>query len=147
MIQNRRSIRTSFYLVALLTCASGCEPSDEPSDDDEGGVDEPAIVGEYTDEFGEMHVIDATTWTFAGSVFHIDQWDNEAMFLIAQNDEDNTFSPGLWSRFDWVEEGIHTYYCQSVYDGATLEAALAGSANRDDLMLGCGGFAWTNLTP
>jgi hypothetical protein len=145
-IQNRRSLSfTSIYLVVLLTCASGCEPSDEG--DDEGTVDELVIAGEYTDEWGDTHTIDEVVWTNSGGVWHIEQWDNEAMFLVAHNDEANMFSPGLYSRFDWVWSGDDLYYCQSVFDGATLEAALAGSANRDDLALGCGGFAWTNLTP
>lgn len=154
-------------LAALLTLGSGCDGDDEGDDevaeatdtdtddtgedtDDTGtdtGDDVLDIVGEYTDEWGDMHTIDAASWTNAAGVFHIDQWDDEAMWLVAQNDEANEFSPGLWSRFDWVWSNDDLYYCQSVFDGETVEVALAGSANGDDIMLGCGGFAWTSLTP
>lgn len=154
-------------LAVLLTLASGCEGDDAGDDevaddgtddtgtddtgtDDTGtdtGDDAPDIVGEYTDEFGDTHTIDAATWTNAAGVFHIDQWDDTEMWLVAQNDAANEYSPELWSRFDWVWSGDDLYYCQSVFDGATVEAALAGSANHDDIAMGCGGFAWTNMTP
>jgi hypothetical protein len=145
-----RSIRVHFtkcfYVAALLTFASGCEPNEEDAGD-EGTDDTLDIAGEYTDEFADTHTIDETTWTNSAGVFHVEQWDDEAMFLVAQNDDANQFSPGLWSRFDWTWSGDELYYCQSVFDGADLDAALGGSANRDELMTGCGGFAWTNLTP
>jgi hypothetical protein len=140
-------IRLMLVLATTLTLASGC-PSDSGDDEADEGADEaPDIVGEYTDEFGDTHTIDATSWTNSAGVFHIEQWDDEAMWLVAENDEANTYSPGLWSRFDWAWSGDVLYYCQSVFDGATVDAALAGSANADDLTMGCGGFAWTNLTP
>jgi hypothetical protein len=155
----RHHAMKSFSFAAVLFLASGCEgddagdevaEADTGTDDtgtDETGDDAPDLAGMYTDEFGDTHTIDAATWTNAAGVFHIDQWDDTAMWLVAQNDAANEFSPELWSRFDWVSSGDDLYYCQSVFDGATVEAALAGSANHDDIMMGCGGFAWTNMTP
>ncbi|MFV8755525.1 hypothetical protein ACNOYE_33670 [Nannocystaceae bacterium ST9] len=162
-----RPLRLALSLAALLTITPGCDGDDEGDDEaaDTGetetgetetgetetgtdtGEEAPAIAGTYTDEWGDTHTIDASTWTNGAGVFHVDQWDDEAMWLVAQNDEANMYSPSLWSRFDWVWSADDLYYCQSVFDGATVEVALAGSANRDDIMLGCGGFAWTNLTP
>jgi hypothetical protein len=141
MFIDNQTIKISCF-AALLSLASGCDPGD-----DEGTDEALDIIGEYIDEWGDTHMIDSGSWTNAAGEFHIDQWDDAGMWLVAQNDATNEFSPSLWSRFDWVWSGDDLLYCQSVYDGATVEAALAGSANRDDLMLGCGGFAWTNLTP
>lgn len=148
MVIHNHPIQLTLVLAAALTFVSGCPSDDAAEADDDTGADEaPDIVGTYTDEYGDTHVIDAMTWTNAAGVFHIDQWDDDAYWLVAQNDEANMYSPGLWSRFDWAMSGDDLYYCQSVFDGATVEAALAGSANGDDLVMGCGGFAWTNLTP
>jgi hypothetical protein len=85
---------------------------------------------------------------FLGS-FAIAEYNNDEMWLVAQNAESNMYNPGLWSRFDWTwDTDNNLYYCQSVYDGPTIDDAKAGSANPDDLMMGCGGmFPWTKLIP
>jgi hypothetical protein len=112
-----------------------------------------AIVGSYVDDYQSTHVITDTTWTlgFEGatpSVFHITMVSNPNQYLIAQNDAANQFSPSLWSRFDWTQSQGSLYYCQTTYDAATEEAALATPrANVDDLNKGCASFAWSKLTP
>jgi len=105
------------------------------------------IVGSYTDEFGDMHEVSEDSWTNSGGSFAIESYDNSDMWVVAQNAGDNEYFPDMWSRFDWAWEGETLYYCQSVYDGATQEDAAAGDADAADLTMGCGGFAWTNLTP
>jgi hypothetical protein len=69
--------------------------------------------------------------------------------VIALNDED-TYSPGLWSRFDWTWDADgELYYCQSVYDAETEEAAVEGddASDASELDAGCAGFSWTMLSP
>lgn len=114
---------------------------------DTGDAMSLAIAGSYTDDFGDAHTIGETSWDNGAGSFAISEYDNEAMFLIAQNASTNEFSPDLWSRFDWLFDGEQLYYCQSVYDGATPEDAIAGSADAGSLDMGCAGFAWSMLTP
>jgi hypothetical protein len=114
------------------------------------------IAGEWLEEFapgmGVTHTIDEMQWDqtadFGSSVFHIDSYDNEARYVVAQGDEANEFFPGLWSRFDWTWDGDALYYCTAVYDADTVEDALAAPASEPgDLEMGCGGFPWSLLMP
>ena len=139
-------------LLALAACDSETgDDSGETGDTGETGEtgDEMslALVGDYTDEYGDNHTITADQWENAAGGFAITQWSNEEQWLVAQNAATNMYFPDMWSRFDWAWDGEQLYYCQAVYDGATVDDALAGSADAADLMAGCGGFAWTKLDP
>ena len=137
---------------------SGADP--DGSGGDAGGTDagdpdsdttsaELAIIGDYVDNFGGVHRVSQTVWISgwspAAPTYAITQFDNDAQFLIAQNGADNTFSPDLYSRFDWAEADGKLYFCQSAFDAATEAAALAASADASDLAAGCGGFGWSEL--
>ena len=99
------------------------------------------------DNFGDAHTITEAEWQNSAGSFAISNYDNVAMYLIAQNASTNQFSPDLWSRFDWTWNSDQLFYCQSVFDAATPEDAEAGGADVDDLESGCGGFSWSMLTP
>lgn len=139
------------FTLALAACTDdgesmeGATETGTDTETETGGEMALAIVGTYMDEFGDTHTITESLWTNSAGEFAISEWNNEEMWLVAQNAESNEFSPLLWSRFDWTWDGDVLYYCQSVFDGATMEDALAGSANRDSLDMGCGGFPWTRL--
>jgi hypothetical protein len=148
--------------VPQLGCDGGDEGDDEANDASDssetgdtgetetgetGSGDMLEIAGDYTDEWGDMHTISSSSWTNAAGTFHFEIWDNAADYAGARNDDANMYSPGLYSRFDWHYEGTTLYYCQTAYDAASLSDALAANADRSDLAAGCGGFAWTNLTP
>ncbi len=112
------------------------------------------IAGTYLDEWGTDHTITDDTWTmdFGGgmsSVFHVLSYDNDADFLVAQNDAQNDYNPGLYSRFDWTMAMGSLWYCQTVFDAMTAaDAENAPAADPTDPSTGgCGGFPWTNLTP
>lgn len=120
-----------------------------------------ALAGTYTDAFGTTHGIDDTTWADDFGTYHITRYSNARRFVVAQNDANNAFFPGLWSRFDWHEDGDDRWYCQSEYDElAETNAAydlgfepgtwLPDPSSPD--VCGCGapcpgGFPWTHLTP
>lgn len=165
---HRIALATLFVLSTIpqLGCDGGDEGDDEANEETgetgeetgetgetgdtgetETGGDMLAIAGEYTDEWGDMHTITSANWTNSAGTFHFEIWDNENAYIGAQNDAANMYSPGLYSRFDWHFEGTTLYYCQTAYDAASLSDALAAMADRSDLAAGCGGFAWTNLTP
>jgi hypothetical protein len=106
------------------------------------------IVGSYTDDYEGEHAITNATWTTRDSVYNISQFDNEAGYVIARNDEGNEFSPCAWSRFDWTESEGDLYFCQTAFAAESEEAALETEpADPEDLEEGCSGFPWSKLTP
>jgi hypothetical protein len=107
------------------------------------------ITGTYVDEFGTTQTITQSAWSDSfGDVFHILSYSNFQRYLIAQNDAANAFNPSLYSRFDWTMFSSDLYYCQSAFAAVDFDTALAASADpANPPVSGCGGFAWTNLTP
>jgi hypothetical protein len=80
------------------------------------------------------------------SVFHVLEVVNDESWLVAENDSDNEFNPGLYSRFEWTEAEGSLYYCQSVFAAQSAEdASTEPPADAEDLDAGCGGFSWTAL--
>jgi len=115
---------------------------------------ELAIIGTYADEYSS-HEISAEQWVIQymnttptePSIFRVERFDNEAGYLVAQNDEANEYAPGAWSRFDWLLNGEELWYCQIAYEAESAEDAEAMSADPSDpSMTGCGGFPWSLLT-
>ncbi len=89
-----------------------------------------AIAGEYTDSFAGAHQISTAFWKQGEGADASWHWlyavDAEAGWMVAQNDANNPFSPGLFSRFDWTVGGDGTlYFCQSAFDAESAEAAAA----------------------
>ena len=111
----------------------------------------PEFVGNYTDGFSP-HLIEGDRWRMGEgdmvSQFILTTVDNEADFAIARNDDGNEFSPGLWSRFEWIDNGDGTlFYCQATYDAASADAAHGATADRTAPESGgCGMFGWSTLT-
>jgi hypothetical protein len=146
--QNHTRFAITTILTLLLAACEDSPSTDDETDSETGGDMSLAIAGSYEDEYGDMHTISETEWTISPSagIFVISQWNNDEMWLVAQNHETNMYNPGLWSRFDWAWDAEQLYYCQSVFDGATIDDALAGSADAGDLTgMGCNGFPWTRL--
>ncbi|EDM81936.1 hypothetical protein PPSIR1_05698 [Plesiocystis pacifica SIR-1] len=121
------------------------ESTDETTETDTTGTEGLEIVGEYVDEWGSEHTITDAQWQQDALLFHVLDYDNEADYLIAENDANNEWSAGLFSRFDWAWDGDSLYYCQTVYDAEAAEAAEAAEpADAANLAGGCGeGFPWT----
>lgn len=136
--------------------AAESTPAADPADPANGGcgtfawsqLREPlTISGDYTDAFGGAHTITAFSWTMDFGVFHISAFDNDALWLVAQNDEENDYNPGEWSRMDWVRNEVGLWFCQIVFDAASEVEALetAAADNSDPATAGCGDFSWTLL--
>ncbi len=112
-----------------------------------------AIRGLYTDDFATDHTVTQSDWTsvstYGTSVYNITTYDNTTKHLVAQNDSANTYNPDLWSRFDWTTVGTDLWFCQTVYDAASEQAALDATPadDSDPSASGCGGYAWSKLTP
>lgn len=133
--------------------AAQCEP---PTDiggfggeaGEPAGDGAPEIVGTYADKWGGDHLVTATLWD-QGSLFHIAYVDNNEHFLIAQNDSDNVYYPGLWSRFSWTQHDGELFMCQDVYAGDSFDETFCASLPNasDPASSGCGPFYWSILTP
>lgn len=119
---------------------------------DMGDPEEIAIAGAYIDNFGTPHTIEPATWTMGAapelSIFHLLIINNAETMAIAENDADNAFSAGLFSRFDWVwDDNENLFFCQTAYDAPTVEAAAAVEADSSDPANGgCGMFPWSALS-
>lgn len=110
----------------------------------------PSILGRYLDDYQGTHEISATAWKIGGqgtSLFHLLKLSNTQQYIVAENDTENSFSPGKYSRFDWyasTSDGL--YYCQTAYQAETeAEAEATTPADPTELATGCGGFPWSKL--
>lgn len=130
--------------------------TEAPTDTDTDTDTAPAgieIAGEYVDDFSAEHTITDASWSmryppYDADVFHLLSYDNALDYAIAHNDPANSFNGGLYSRFDWFDDGASLWYCQTAYGAADqAEAEATPRADTSDTMAGCGGFAWTTLTP
>ena len=132
--------------------ADGDTDADADADTD-ADTDPIEIIGDYDDNWGMSHSVTADSWVMDGygsiSTFWFTSWDNDADMVVAQNDKANEWSPGLFSRMDWTEQGGALYFCQSVFDAASAEDAWTQPAAdpSDPSSTGCGGYAWSQLTP
>lgn len=109
----------------------------------------PAIVGTYTDDYGGGHTVTAKEWVMDGAIegrFDLLELSNEQRYVLAENAGTNPYSAGLYSRFDWADIHGELYFCQTVYDAASLaDARDATPPDEVDPDSGCGGFAWSKL--
>lgn len=135
--------RTLTALTALLL-VSACDPDDT---DNPGTFDPVPFAGEWVDGFDGLHTVTDETWTMGTAVFLFVDVNADNGTIIAENDPDNEYNPGAYSRFDWVQADGETWFCQTAYDAATAaDAADTPAADATDPATGgCGGFAWSRL--
>ena len=144
------------YIAAVLTLMAGCtldgdvdSDTDTQQDTDTGTVPkDPLIIsGTWADNWGSVHLIDSNLWLWDENQYIINSYHNEDRWVIAQNDFDNSFFGGLWSRFDWTLRDDQYWYCHATFDAASqseaLERPAADPSQPQDS--GCGGFAWSTL--
>ena len=101
-----------------------------------------------------MHLVAVTSSRdksigYGDSAYSITQYSNDDMYIIAQNDSNNTYNP-IVECFDWtVDANNDVYICQIAYDAATEADALntVAADATDPATGGCGGFTWSLVTP
>ena len=110
-------------------------------------MDDVPFAGEWVDGWGIEHVVTDVSWSIGDDSFTFLEVDAEQVVIIAENDEDNTYNPGLFSRFDWTVVDGRTWYCQTAYDAESADAAreVAPADDTDPSTGGCGGFPWSPL--
>lgn len=114
------------------------------------------IAGTWLEDIGGgdaiLHAVDEAQWAtsspFGDALYHVETYDNDARWVVAQGDAGNEFFPELYNKFNWHWDGDTLFYCTAAYDAATAEDAMAApDADPGDLMVGCGGFPWSLLEP
>ena len=143
VVLNKIILAGCFLITGLLISCS-----DDDSSEKETTAATIEIKGEYTDDFGGTHTITATLWeqgySTGSSKFKIVKIDNENNLALALNDSANGYNPDKYSRFNWATSSDGSlYYCQSVFDSETADAAEATTAPdaSNPTSTGCGGFA------
>ena len=110
------------------------------------------IIGDYRDNYGDVHAITANKWTTSYSSTQIVSFDNDQHVLIGflgsfQDTFGGTPLQDNYSRFDWTRYQGDLYYCQSYpyVASADLAADLPRADDTDPTLSGCGVFSWTKL--
>jgi hypothetical protein len=125
-------------MVAQTSCAGRPVPS-------------PTIVGRYTDNYGNTHLIAPNSWLMPTPppvlLFNYCRVNNASQVIIAQNGPNNAYFPNLYSQFNWTMFGNGLFYCQIVYNAPTeaAAAAVAPANPQNPPRSGCGNFPWTQL--
>ena len=160
---NERSLLLFVLLGATSLCLTACPPGDDDdaandddaTSDDDDATEEPLnIYGVFDEGFGSGVAVTELGWLtwseFGTSRYDLTQLDVDpgSGSLIAQNSSENEYNPGLWSRFDFFGSAQSGYFCQSSFDAASEEDAVAATpADPENLKEGCGGFGWSTITP
>ncbi len=111
-----------------------------------------AIAGTWQDSYpGNLDpptttIISNTVWDGFFGDRNIPWYDNTAQQLVYIWPG----SPDTYSVVVWTYDGGQLYYCEASSGHANAEAALAATLSYDDTdpgTGGCGGFAWSTLSP
>lgn len=111
----------------------------------------PLLLGEFIDDYGIAHRIDADTWWQRPDTrYRVIAWHPQAQYLIARNDAGNRADAGRYTRIDWlVLPGMPPWawaFCLSAYDAPTqAEAERADIARRDTPKTGCNGYPFSRM--
>jgi len=110
-------------------------------------MDPVPFAGTWVDGWDTSHEISDEAWQMGESGFSFVEVDAESMHIIAENDADNEYNPGKFSRFDWTVVDEVTWFCQTTYDADDADAAraVARADDSDPATGGCGTFAWSRL--
>ena len=151
---DQKYVRAIIAIVCLIA-VTGCGSKKKNDVNNTVSVEQAAktieIVGNYLDEWGGEHVINAKRFIqvagFGSSAFEILTYSNSKKYIIAKNSDHNDWYASQYSRFDWATVNSQLYFCQTAYTATS--AAQAESMTPSDpsnLMGGCGGFPWSKLT-
>ena len=109
------------------------------------------LIGDFEDDYEIQYSINDSTFILQpDAIYHIDKWELEQQYLIAQNDSSNEYDTGLWSRIDWIQladmEPYSWAFCLSVYNASTAdEAELSAKVNPETPRTGCNGFPFSRM--
>jgi len=106
------------------------------------------LIGTWNGPFNTVEVITANTWSGANIV----AYTSGVTVVYTHTPASDPYNPKKFSKYVYTQPvGDTFYFCQIVYDAATLEAAQADTkvADVNDLAAdghGCSGFPWSKVT-
>jgi hypothetical protein len=137
--------------IAALTFTACSSSKEVGKQNPEGLRIDSRLIGQFEDDYGIRYSISEQIWQqHPGSIYHIEYWDSDDQYVIAQNDEITSANPGKWTRIDWTPlENMAPYewgFCLTVYDAPTATAAAAViPALSDTPLTGCNGFPFSRM--
>ena len=107
------------------------------------------ISGDYIDQSGQNHMINAYQWLIETDLFQVSQTDLLQRIVIAKNDASNVIAPNKWSKLQWARSSsLDLFFCHSVNNAVSEQDAIyLPSADPDNLETGCLNGPWGALTP
>ena len=138
-------------LMPALACLAGCALHAETARDAPAGAPPAMLVGDFVDDYGIGHRIDADAWLQRPDTrYRVVAWHADAQYLVARNDAGNRADPGRWTRIDWIAlPGMPPWewaFCLSAWDALTQVAAeRADIARRDTPKTGCNGYPFSRM--
>jgi len=115
-----------------------------------------SIAGEYVDAWDTSITLTPLLYVsiypgYKPSIVHITHIDEAEGFLVGQNMGLGSTAVGNWSRLDWVyDESGGLHLCHTHFNAADEASAKEPHASHDHALYassGCGGFAFSALTP
>ncbi len=140
---------TPLFSLFISVIIFACTPDNPP----EIAQNSPPnyLLGTFEDDYEIQYFItDSIFILLPNDVYHIEQWNLEKQYLIAQNDTSNSYDPGAWTRIDWVKleemEPFEWAFCLSIYKAESFQAAEAFTeTNPETLQTGCNGFPFSRM--
>jgi hypothetical protein len=136
-------------LCALISCDSTGKIEAEVNTSNA-----PALLAGYFEDDYEIRysITDSTFILLPDDIYHIEKWNIDKQYLIAQNDSSNSYDPGLWSRIDWIhlsEMDPYTWaFCLSVYNAeSAIKAEESAEINAESPKTGCNGYPFSRMKP
>ena len=139
-----------FTLPALILLA-GCASHAVTHREAPTGAPPAMLVGDFVDDYGIGHRIDADTWLqHPDTRYRLVAWHPDAQYLIARNDAGNRSDARRWTRIDWMPlPGMPPWewaFCISAWDAKTqADAERSAIANRDAPKTGCNGYPFSRM--
>jgi hypothetical protein len=147
--KNRFGTRWAVLGVTTMMLTVGACADD---DTDGGAATALEIIGTWADSYGGLHTISDNSWDDGLSPRSVQDFDNNANWVVTQNAPDDEYSPDMFNYVVWTDADANGMWwtCTVGYGIATLDEALAVPNTADDsdpATDGCGGFSWTSMTP
>jgi len=132
-------------LLAWLSMSCAPLPTDEPD------TLPPFMMGAFEDDYGVQYHIDNKVFQMLpNDQFYILRVNQEAGFIILQNDSLNSFAPSLFTRIDYQRltqmAPYEWAFCFSSFEAVSVAHAIDSvNTQKTDLMKGCNGYPFSRM--
>ncbi|NNF34237.1 MAG: hypothetical protein HKN68_09015 [Saprospiraceae bacterium] len=113
--------------------------------------DRELIIGTWADDYEINYKIDDHLWKMGSEItFHVIEWNRNKNFIIVENDSNNAYNAGQYSRIDYIIlDNMKPYewaFCLTAYDKDTaIDARNTPAADGENPKSGCNGFPFSRM--